>query len=295
MIKIEFYIKLMVYEPYTAPQGPIHCRKVNPMKKIVISSAALILLSTTLTYAQEEQWYVGIEGSYSILKKETSQGTLLNLNTHFKDGVGVGGVVGYDFGMFRLEGEIGKHFHSLDRFTIINDGGLGLGGSSNQNALSGKSNATHYMMNAILDGGDLINMGSIEPFVGGGLGITNVKWSNFATSSNSLSSNADTVFGYQVFGGLRAALSPSVEVSLKYRYMDTGKSTRADRLGNAFKSTYDIHDVVVGLVYRFGAEKNTEIAKMPQPIKVITPKPVAMPDIEPAAGAAAVQPPPYFH
>ena len=251
------------------------------MKKIIISNLCIFACSVSMAHAQDGQWYAGLDGAYSILGKEQSNGSLLNLNNHFNDGVAVGGSVGYDFGKFRLEGEFGKHFHSADRFNIINDGGLGLGGTGNQNAASGKSNATHLMLNAIMDFDGLIGDSKIEPFIGGGLGITDVKWSNLATTSAGISSASDTVFGYQMFAGLRAPISESVELSLKYRYMGTNDSSMTDRIGNVFKASYDVHDIVIGLVYRFGKKNNSVTDRMPQPIAVAKPAPAPVAEVKP--------------
>ena len=118
------------------------------MKKILMTIVSACLLMGSVAHAEDEQWYVGAEGFLSLLGTEQSEGSVLNLQNEFKTGGGFAGIVGYDFGKIRLEGEIGKHFHTVGNYAITNDAGLGLAGT---NATSGKSNLTHYMVNAVLD------------------------------------------------------------------------------------------------------------------------------------------------
>ncbi len=242
------------------------------MRKIFLGSVCVFALIGGMARAEDARtgdkgWYLGIDGAYSILGGEQAKGSALDLNSHFNDGWAIGGNLGYDFGDWRLEGEIGKHFHSADRFDIRNDGGLGLGGAGNV-AATGKSRLTSYMMNLVYDLGRLTDQASVEPFIGAGLGLADMKWRNLATSSTMIADDSDSVFAYQLFAGLRIPLANAFEMSFKYRYLATADATLQDRIGDRFEASYGAHDIILGLTYRFGGAGRKATAELPQPVAV---------------------------
>jgi|TARA_R110002073_G_scaffold166553_2_gene323209 outer membrane protein OmpA-like peptidoglycan-associated protein len=269
------------------------------MRKIILSTVCGVALISGNAVADEGSWYAGIDGSYSILGKEKAKGSPLDLQSHFNDGWALGGTMGYDFGVWRLEGEIGKHFHNADRFAITNDGGLGLGGGS-VNATTGKSRLTHYMVNAVYDFAALSDDNKVEPFIGAGLGLGDLNMKNLATAGGAFAHDKDSVFAYQMFAGVRVPLANAFEMSLKYRFLGTADASLQDNLGNRFKASYGVHDIMMGVTYRFGGSSKRAAAEMPQPIEVaaapeikeeivpepVVEEPVQAPDPmpEPAAG-----------
>lgn len=266
------------------------------MRKLILCGVSAAALMGTAAHAQEKDGnvYVELNGYLSFLGKEQSQGSVLQLQNDFKNGGGFAGIVGYDFGEFRLEGEIGKHYHLAENFNVTNGGGLGI---ATGNAAEGKSNATHFMANAVYDFDNLLGDSDIEPFVGAGLGMAKVAWNNLTASgaNTAYTHGSDNVVAYQAFAGVRVPLSPNLDASLKYRYLGTNDADRLDSLGNSFKSDYDVHDIVVGITYRFGDRPNKEITKAPQPIAVAPqprPRPVPEPEPEPVIETPAPAPMP---
>lgn len=259
------------------------------MKKIILTSVSAFVLMGSMANAEDGQWYAGVEGYFSILDYERSKGSVLNIGNDFKDGAGFAGIFGYDYGHWRLEGDIGKHYHKADYFDVVNAAGLGFGTSD---AASGKSNLTHYMLNAVYDFNESRNDTKIEPFVGGGVGLANINWSDFRSVNDTQAflNDSDTVFAYQAFAGLRVPVSEAVDIALKYRYMgtSTNDSTLTDRVGNYFSASYDVHDFVVGVTYRFGGSGNNRLEKMPQPIS----RPAPQPEPEPAPAPIVKAPDP---
>lgn len=239
--------------------------------------------------SKEGQWYVGLDGYFSVLGTEQSQGSVLDLQNEFKNGGGFAGIVGYDYGKIRLEAEIGKHFHTVGSYAITNDAGLGLAGT---NATSGKSNLTHYMVNAVIDVENTFNDSNIEPYIGAGIGAATQKWSEMVVAGSTLpyGGGSDTDLAYQAFAGLRIPVAESVDFSVKYRYMSKVNANLTDRAGGRFDANYDVHDFGVGLTYYFGAKKNDEMAKKPQPIMAPEPKPEPAP--KPAPVVETPPPPP---
>jgi len=121
------------------------------------------------------------------------------------------------------------------------------------------------MVNAVFDIENTFNDSNIEPFVGLGVGMANLKWSEMvvAGSAAPYGGGSDTDLAYQAFAGLRVPLADNLDMSVKYRYMGTKGMDMVDRLGNSFDANYDVHDFGVGLTYYFGAKKNDEMAKKP--------------------------------
>ncbi len=265
------------------------------MKKIILCGVAATALVGTSAQAQEGNWYGGLDGYLSFLGQEKSESNTHDIQNRYKTGGGFAGKFGYDFGQIRLEGEIGKHFNSAKEFTIVNDAGLGL---SNGSATNGKANVTHYMMNAVLDLDDIVGSDAVEPFIGGGLGVADLALQNLTPAGSTLPyvNGSSTEFAYQAFAGVRVPLSDAVDASLNYRYMGTNDASLVDRLGANFNASYDVHDIVLGISYKFGVKKNDEMAKKPQPISVAqrpvqeaapVPDPTPVADIAPAAPAPA--------
>lgn len=262
------------------------------MRKLILCSVSVATLMGNIAYAQEKEArpYLELNGYLSFLGTEKSQGNALQLQNKFKNGAGFAGIIGYDFGDIRLEGEVGKHYHAPNSFNVTNDGGLGI---VSGNASAGNSNATHFMVNAVYDFGKVLGDSDIEPFVGAGLGLAKVAWNDFtpAGGTAAYTQGTDNVTAYQAFAGLRIPLAGNVDASLKYRYLGTNDASRLDRLGNAFQSDYKVHDIVVGITYFFGSPQNREIEKAPQPI---APAPAPRPRPTPVIEAPAPTPAPML-
>lgn len=250
------------------------------MRKLILSTVCTMALGSVSAVADEGSWYTGIEGSYSILGEEKARGTVLDVQSKFKDGWALGGTLGYDFGAWRLEGEIGKHFHNANRFDVVNDGGLGLGGVGSFAATSGASRLTHYMINAVYDFGSFSQENKIEPFVGGGVGLGDLNVKDLATAGAGLAHDSDSVFAYQLFAGIRVPLANAFEMSFKYRFLGTADANLKDRLGNRFQASYGAHDLMVGLTYRFGGAVKKAAADMPKPVQVAIVEPAPTPIVE---------------
>ncbi len=261
------------------------------MKKLFLGSISAIALIGTQTHAQEGNWYAGVDGYVSFLGSESATRADLNVLNAYNTGGGFAGLLGYDFGTLRLEGELGKHYNNLERLAVTTDATLGLASGT---ATGGRTHSTHYMFNAVIDLDELSGDMAFEPFIGGGLGVATVKLQQLAVAAAPAYVNAsDDALAYQLFAGVRTALSDNVDLSLKYRYMDTNDGDPLDRLGNSFKSSYNVHDVGLGLTYKFGAVKRDEVAKAPQPVAIEPrPAPEPRPDPAPVAEIAPAAPPP---
>ncbi|WP_321397416.1 OmpA family protein [Emcibacter sp.] len=246
------------------------------LKKILAVSVCSAALLTTTVQAEDGNWYTGLEAGYSLLGAEKSTGASsgLNIRNEFKDGPAIGAVLGYDYGMLRLEGELGFHRHSLDHLVVTNAGGTGAASGS----ASGNSGLTTLMGNFVVDVLDRKDGAVIEPFIGAGLGFGRLNWSNIAYVADK-----KTSFAYQAFAGVRVPATDSLDVVAKYRYLATDDIGLTSSAGSNFKAGYDAHDFMIGLYYSFGGSKKSAATEMPQPVQVaaVEPAPVYEPAPEP--------------
>src|SRR5947209_12138858 len=93
------------------------------MRKILLASAAAFVIATPAAATVDNSGYVGIEGGIMKPKSQSVSGTITFTNTaiptfarttvasqRYKWGEDIDVIGGYDFGMFRVEGELGyKH------------------------------------------------------------------------------------------------------------------------------------------------------------------------------------------
>ncbi len=114
--------------------------------------------------------------------------------------------------------ELGYKSASLDEALILND----LTGSTVtfRGDADGDARVLSAMVNGLLDFGDDDGWNG---YVGGGVGLASVKY-NFENDSGEGDVNEnDGGFAWQVIAGVRKAVSPNIELGLKYRFFNTTK------------------------------------------------------------------------
>ena len=150
------------------------------MRKLAILAALASTALASPAVAHDKAWYVGVEAG-AMLVEDTK------LDFHFDDGVteldvndgvifdhklGFDGdlIAGYDFGGFRLEGELGWKRAGLDEAQL---GARIVGGTSDQIVdVDGSVRVLSAMINGLLDFGDDDGWNG---YVGGGLGLARIK------------------------------------------------------------------------------------------------------------------------
>jgi outer membrane protein OmpA-like peptidoglycan-associated protein/opacity protein-like surface antigen len=227
------------------------------MRKLAIAAA----LSTTVlagpALARDGAWYVGgdfgpmiVEDMDANFTPGSTTGSTGTSAIDFDEGFDGSAFVGYDFGAFRIEAEVG--YKGADIEGITNSGiafpgtgaSVSLGGDGDVNVLSG-------MVNGLLDFGD---DDGLSGFVGGGVGLARVDLSLSAfTNTVAAVDDSDTRFAWQVLAGVRQALNPNVDLHLKYRFFNvddielTGFQNRV--VGTDMRS----HSLLGGITFNFGA------------------------------------------
>ena len=140
------------------------------MRKLLLGLALASTALATPALAKKDSWYVEVDAGAMIVEKaQLDIGGVKNVSELKSDtGYDVGGIVGYDFGGFRLETEVGYRRARADRISFTSGSSV----DRSSGTLVGRSHALSYMVNGLLDfGAD----DSLQGFVGGGVGIANVK------------------------------------------------------------------------------------------------------------------------
>ncbi len=137
------------------------------MRKIAV---VLALASTALAspaLARDKSWYVGVDGGAMIVEDidyditNTAGTTTPAASTVNHDyGYDVDGVIGYDFGGFRLETEVGYRAATIDRYAAIvpvgyytRTGGVATAPAGSYDYAGGRTSALSFMLNGLLDFG----------------------------------------------------------------------------------------------------------------------------------------------
>jgi OmpA-OmpF porin, OOP family len=268
------------------------------MRKLAIAIALASTAMATPALARNDAWYIGVEGGASIVEDTALKiGTLSNAGTVDHDtGYDVDGIIGYDFGGFRLESEVGYKSAGVTAYTSTTttpDRNTAGGAIVNRAAgtfafAGGETSVLSFMLNGLLDFGD---DDGLQGFVGGGAGVARVKstvgLSRFANAID----DSDTGFAWQAVAGIRAPLSSNFDVGLKYRFFNADKINLIDLGGRAVEGRYRSHSLLGSLIYNFGEPAAPPPAPMAE---APTPPPPPPPAAEVAAPAPTCTPGPYI-
>ena len=204
----------------------------------VVISLSLILSSSVL-FASDG---VNTQGPYfaarlgvCFLEDATlsEEGVPFTVDTEFDTGIGVEAAMGYDFGMFRAEGEIGYRKNDVDTFSIL---GVSLVGGGDIDALS-------FMVNGYLD---FENQTALTPYIGAGVGVAKVSANDISIGGVALSDEDDTVFAYQLGVGIGYSVTESLTIDLAYKYFAT-----EDPDFEGTKAEYGSHNILFGVRINF--------------------------------------------
>jgi OOP family OmpA-OmpF porin len=242
------------------------------MRKLAIG-VALATTALTPAMARDGAWYAGVEGGVMLVEDTDYDvnGVSNDLTVDSDYGWNADAVVGYDFGAFRIEAEVG--YQRADADEVVT-GTQGIAGNNLSAAstfdVAGDTSALSFMLNGLLDfGAD----DGIQGFVGGGAGVARV--SQDLVLANNFVDDSDTSFAWQAIAGVRAPLTESVDVGLKYKFFNVPNVDLISSFGDTYEGRYRSHSLLGSLIFNFGA-----------------PEPVVAPPPPPAATPAPPPPPP---
>jgi outer membrane protein OmpA-like peptidoglycan-associated protein/opacity protein-like surface antigen len=227
------------------------------MRKLAIAAA----LSTTVlagpALARDGAIYVGgdfgpmiIEDMEVNFTPGTFAGSTGTSQIDFDEGFDGSGFVGYDFGAFRIEAEIA--YKSADIGGLGNSG-VGFPGTGSSVTIQGDGDVSVLsgMVNGLLDFGD---DDGLSGFVGGGVGLARVDLSASAfTNTAAAVDDSDTRFAWQVLAGVRQALTPNIDLHLKYRFFNVDDIQLTGFGGRAVGTDMRSHSLLGGITFNFGA------------------------------------------
>jgi OmpA-OmpF porin, OOP family len=199
-------------------------------------------------------WYVGGEfGAMIVEDTNVDIGAVDNaLRLNYDYGYDGGLFVGYDLGAFRIEAEAAYKKADLDSFnTIIQLPGEGTNFASSREFAGGSESALSFMINGMLDFGD---DDGISGFVGGGIGMARVKANNqrvFANTAPFLD-DSDSKLAWQVFAGVRQAVSDNIDVTVKYRFFNVDNVRMTAFNGAESEHRFRSHSLLGGITFKFG-------------------------------------------
>lgn len=252
------------------------------MRKLAIGLALASTALASPALARDDQWYVGVDGGAMIVEDmDLDIGVVDNAAQLDTDkGYDFGGLVGYDFGGFRLEAEVSYREADVEQFSgqIPSGAGTVLTPAGTYD-VGGDANALSFMVNGLLDFGD---DDGIQGFVGGGVGVARVDVQTVYAAPAYLD-DSDTGFAWQALAGVRAPLSDSWDVGLKYRFFNAKDVDLVDRLGRNVSTRFRSHSIMGSLIYNFGgAPEPVEVAPPPPPPPYVAPPPPPPPPPPPA-------------
>ena len=249
------------------------------MRKIFWTIACF---AATPVYAADGSAYAGVEGGVLLPRNLSGdiavtypstakpQGRVsYNDGVRIKAGTGydVDAIAGYDFGMFRVEGELGyKHSHlsglrlSSQLLTdlssasgttpVLTNGAIDLD-TPRATALSG-------MINGLVDFGADAGIGG---YIGAGVGEAHVK----------RLTDGDTALAWQLIAGVLMPIAANVDAGIKYRYFTTGRlhfdgefDFGAAEFPYTTAAKFRSHSLLASVIFNFGG-RAVEAAPPPPP------------------------------
>lgn len=198
--------------------------------------------------------------------------TKLDLGGGFSGDVGVG----YDFGALRAELTYGYSRASLNAVGAANPIGFGAFGIVPfTNNVSGIINKNDVLASLYYD---IETNSRWTPYIGGGIGYTNLSTPSFSLNGFPTNSVNKGLFGWQAKVGVSYAMSYNSDVYLEGVYQGAGGYSSENLTFDAFNS----FGGKIGFRYRFGARPVAAApAPTPEPEPVRQPAPAPAPIFQP--------------
>ncbi len=200
------------------------------------------------------EWYVSGAGTISML--ESTEGTIANApfpgssirtQNEFGTGWGAQAALGYDFGRFRTELEVGFNKDTQDDYVAIAP-------PTGRLPADVEEDSIRAMLNAYVD----IMDGPIQPYLGAGIGMTRIDLvfigprAPFPTEApRELINDHDNRFAYQLMAGVAFALNDRVALTGQYRWLDAGTFRGLDSRGEPITRDHAGHHIDFGVRLSF--------------------------------------------
>ncbi len=254
------------------------------MRKLALGLALASTALASPSMARDGSWYVGVDGGAMLVEDLDLDigATPIEATANTNTGYDFGAVVGYDFGGFRLEAETSYRETDLTSVTgstpFLPIASNPLSTVAGSYASAGDANALSFMVNGMLDFGE---DDGIQGFVGAGVGVARVDVHNVVSAPTWLD-DSDTGLAWQAIAGVRAPLSDSWDVGLKYRFFNVANVDLVDVRGRDVSTRFRSHSLMGSLVYNFGGAEPVEVVEPPVVVPPPPPVVIAPPPPRPA-------------
>jgi len=181
------------------------CKLVNSVS-VLMFLMVLTGNGSIASAAAAEGFYLGLQGGINNMDDTESNGAEGEMDS----GYSISGIVGYDFGYVRVEGEVAYRENDIDKITIL----------GNNTVSSGDVTSTAFMLNAYLD---IENRTPFTPYIGAGIGFNYVEDNGTAIYGSSTTvryDDSDTVLAYQLAAGVAWDVTKSIVLDLSYKYLN---------------------------------------------------------------------------
>lgn len=257
---------------------------------------ATLLVSTALAapaFAKDGYWYGSLTGGPSIFNQQDHKvvtggvvATDPSVRTGTKTGYNINGALGYDFGLFRPEFELGYQRASLSSINGLDTTGIAVTGANGfASNVTGKVSVLSFMVNGLFD----ISSGDSKwtGYVGPGVGVAQVKNTDFAANGGAaFLSDSYSGFAWQVLAGLKRSISDNVDLNLGYKFFNAGKVNFVTTGGADLRTRVRTHNLQLGFTYNFGGAPKVVAPPPPPPPPPAVVEPVAPPPPPPPPPAA---------
>ncbi len=256
---------------------PIEGKGIS-MRKTAIAVALATSALASPALARDGAFYVGAEGGAMIVEdSDLKVAGPLDASIDHKYGYDFDGIVGYDFGVFRMEAEGGYRSADPDEFNAA-QGFARIGApyaAGNYDGVRGRTSNLSFMVNGLLDFGP---DDGLQGFVGGGAGIarTKAKYS-IDRSDGPFLNDSDTGFAYQALAGIRAPLTRNIEAGIKYRFLTQPNVRLTGAAGQRVDTRWRSHSLLGSFIFNFGTPEPPPVEMAPPPPPYIPPPPAPPP------------------
>lgn len=268
------------------------------MRKTAIAVALATSALASPALARDGAFYIGAEGGAMIVEDTdlATRSNNLDSNIDADYGYDFDGIVGYDFGVFRIEAEGGYRRAKVDSFNAPQGFTQGFAPTpvslirpGNFDGAGGHLSNLSFMVNGLLDFGP---DDGVQGFVGGGAGVARTKLNVSVDPARGLISDSDTGFAYQALAGVRAPLTRNIDAGLKYRFLTQPNVDLVSAAGQGLETRWRSHSLLGSLIFNFGAPAPVVVA--PPPVVDYAPPPPPPPPPPPVRPVVQCATGPYI-
>jgi opacity protein-like surface antigen len=239
------------------------------MRKHLFAATAALAITASPAVARDNSWYAGIEGGVLFVDDmeldiedafgEFPSAYVVDHNTGFDVDV----IGGYDAGMLRFEGELAYKRAKVE--SVLPDQSVVGPGDPIVADASGSTSVISAMVNALVDFGDDAGWSG---YFGGGVGPARVRHRVTANALLFQLRDTDTTIAWQGIAGVRAAITPTLDLGVKYRFFNAGNlNFGVDEGINPFDvdTRFRSHSLLASLIFNSAPPAPVIIAPPPPP------------------------------